>query len=297
MRVALLVVLGLIASCDVSEEQALHGHLYFAAGSYVGEFDLSDGSSAPVASLGDVTIDHIRAYKDNDLLLTLRDFVNEHESSRILRYDPRENASFPLFPGLMAEFLPGPRVVIYDDGASLLATHRTQAFRDEAVIDAHGHNSKPSVVVISDTEILFNSVVDGAVLIQRYDVDEGRSYPLHDLSKVCRLDGAIWIAGSEQILCKALFDSSEKLHYGFVSLNGAATIPLPLPQDNNFRALIHLPDQNLVIFSESSNSWGGGQQKYAVWVYDITASTAYRLAKDQYLGRSVVYRPRQRPAN
>ena len=291
MRLTLLVFFGLIASCDVSEEQALHGHLYFAAGSYVGEFDLSDGSSAPVASLGDVTIDHVRAYEDNDLLLTLRDFVNERETSRILRYDPRENTSFPLFPGFTAEFLPVPRVVIYDDGGTLLATHRTKACRDEAVINAHGYNSKPSVVVISDTEILFNSIVDGEVLIQRYDVDEGRSYPLHDLSKVCRLDGAVWIADSGQILCKAQFDSSERLRYGFVSLNGTATIPLPLPEDNNFRALIYLPDQNLVIFSESSSSWGGGQQKYAVWVYDTNASSAYRLAKNQYLGQSVVYRP------
>jgi hypothetical protein len=291
MRLTLLVLFGLIASCDAPEQQALHGRLYFAAGSYVGEFDLSDGSSAPVASLGDVTIDHVRAYEENDLLLTLRDFVNERETSRILRYDPRKNASFPLFPGLMAEFLPGPRVVIYDDGGTLLATHRAKAFRDEAVIDAHGYNSKPSVVVISDTEILFNSIVDGEVLIQRYDVDEGKSYPMHDLSKVCRLDGAVWIADSGVILCKAQFDSSEQLRYGFVSLNGTATIPLALPEDNNFRALIYLPDQNLVIFSESSSSWGGGQQKYAVWVYDTNASSAYRLAKDQYLGQSVVYRP------
>jgi len=291
MRLTLLVFFGLIASCDVSEEQALRGHLYFAAGSYVGEFDLSDGSSAPVASLGDVTIDHIRAYEDNDLLLTLRDFVNERETSRILRYDPRENASFPLFPGLMAEFLPGPRVVIYDDGASLLATHRTKAFRDEAVIDAHGYNSKPSVVVISDTEILFNSVVNDQVLIQRYDVEHDRSYPLQDLSKICRLNGAISIAGSGKILCKAVFNSGEKARYGFVSLSGTAAIAIPLPDDKNFRALAYLPDQDVIILSESSNSWGGGQQKYAVWVYDMSSSTAYRLAKDQYLGQSVVYRP------
>jgi len=291
MRAALLVVLCLIASCDANEPQALHGHLYFAAGSYVGEFDLSDGSSAPVASLGDVTIDHLSIYEANDLLLSMRDFVNERETSRILRFNPRENASFPLFPGLMAEFLSGARAVVYDDGSRLLATHRHKAFRDEAVIDVHGHNSKPAVVVISDTEILFNSVVDDEVLIQRYDVEGDRSYPLQDLSKICRLNGAISIAGSGQILCKAVFDSEEKAKYGFVSLSGAATIALPLPDDKNFRALIYLSDQQVIILSESSSSWGGGQQKHAVWVYDMTSSTAYRLARDQYLGQSVVYRP------
>ncbi len=291
MRATLLVMLGLIASCDVSEQQALHGHLYFAAGSYVGEFDLSDGSSAPVASLGDVTIDHLSVYENNDLLLTMRDFSNEREISRILRFNPRQNASFPLFPGLVAEFLPGPRVVIFDDGLSFIATHRGKAFRDETVIDTHGHNTRPAIVVISDTEILFNSVVDGEFLIHRYDVDEERSYPLHDLSKVCRLNGAIWIVGSEQILCKAVFDSSEKPIYAIVSLSGEPRISLVLPDDKNFRALTYLDDQNVVILSELSSSWGGGRQKHAVWVYDMNASSAYRLAKDQYLGQSVVYRP------
>jgi hypothetical protein len=291
MRVPLLVVLGLIASCDAPDEQVPHGHLYFATGSYVGIFDLSDASSAPVASLGDVTIDHISAYESGDLLLTLRDFVNERETSRILRFKPRQNTSLPLFPGLMAEFLPGSKTVVYDDGSRLLATHRRNAFRDEAVIDEHGYSSKSVVVVISGTEILFNGVVDGEVLIQRYDSDDGRVYPLDELSKICRLNGAIWIAGSDQLLCKMIFDSEEAPKYGFVPLSGATTTALPLPDDKNYRALSYLPDQDLIILSELSNSWGGGQQRHAVWVYDMTASTAYRLAKDQYLGSSVVYRP------
>ena len=291
MRVLLLVVLGLIASCDASDQQAAHGHLYFAAGSYVGLFDLSDGGSAPVANLGDVTIDHISAYESSDLLLTMRDFANKREISRILRFNPRQNTSFPLFPGLLAEFLPESKTVVYDDGSRLLATHRRKAFRDETVIYDHGYNSKSAVVVISGTEILFNGVVDGEVLIQRYDTEDGRTFPLRDLSKTCRLNGAIWIAGSGQLLCKVTFDSAEAPKYGFVTLSGAATIALPLPDDKNYRALTYLPDQNLIILSEQSSSWGGGQQRYAVWVYDMTAATAYRLAKDQYLGSSVVYRP------
>lgn len=291
MRVLLLVILGLVASCDVTEKQAVHGHLYFAAGSYVGLFDLSDGGSAPVANLGDVAIDRISPYESNDLLLTLRDFANERETSRILRFNPRQNTSFPLFPGLMAEFLPGSRAVVYDDGSRLLATHRRKAFRDEAVIDQHGYNSQPTVVVISGTEILFDYVVDDEVLIQRYDSDDGQSYPLHELSKICRLNAAIWIAGSGQLLCKVVFNSEEPPKYGFVTLQGSATSPLPLPADKNFRALIYLPDQNVIILSELSRSWGGGKQRHAVWVYDMTSSKAHRLAKDQFLGSSVVYRP------
>ena len=59
MRAAALLIIGLIASCDTAERGELHGHLYFAAGSYVGQFDLSDSSSAPVVNLGDVTIDRV----------------------------------------------------------------------------------------------------------------------------------------------------------------------------------------------------------------------------------------------
>lgn len=290
MRVLAIVVLGFVASCDAPEQQAPHGHLYFAAGNYIGELDLSDGSSSPVANLGDVTIDHLSVYESNDLLLTMRDYVNGIETSRILRFNPREQTSFPLFPGLMAEFLPGTRVVVYDDGLRLLATHRTNAFRDELVIDDHGHNSRPAVVVLSDTEILFSSVVVEEVLIQRYDVEDERSYPLADLSEKCRLSSAIWIADAEQLLCKMKFAEDEAPRYGFVTLSGAATKALPLPDDKNFRALSYLPDQRLIILTELSSSWGGGKQKHAIWVYDMDAFSAYRLAKDQFLGRSVVYR-------
>ncbi len=291
MRAAALLIVGLIASCDSSDHGALHGHLYFAAGSYVGQFDLSDGRSAPVVNLGDVTIDRVGAFIGNDLLLTLREYVNGRETSRILRFNLRRSVSSPLFTGMMAEYLPSSIAVIYDDGSRLLATHRKKAYRDEVVIDVHGHNSMPAVVVLSDAEILFNSVNGDDVLIQRYNVDTNTSQALQDLSKVCVLNGAVWIAESKQLLCRPYAAASQMDGYVFVSLDGTIEKTLPLDRDTDFRALSFLPDQRVVIFTERSNTWGGGQPRHHVWAYDMDTARIYRLAKDQYLGDSVVYRP------
>ena len=202
MRAAALLIIGLIASCDTAERGELHGHLYFAAGSYVGQFDLSDSSSAPVVNLGDVTIDRVGRFIGDDLLLTVREYVNGRETSRILRFNPRRTVSSPLFSGMMAEYLPSSSTVIYDDGSRLLATHRRKAYRDEVIIDVHGHNSMPAVVALSDAEILFTSVNDDDVLIQRYNVETNSSQALHDLSTICVLNGAVWIAESRQLLCR-----------------------------------------------------------------------------------------------
>ncbi len=291
MRAAALLIVGLIASCDSSDHGALHGHLYFAAGNYVGQFDLRDGSSAPVVNLGDITIDNVSPFIGDDLLLTIREFVNGRETSRILRFNPRRNFSSPLFSGMMAEYLPSSTAVIYDDGSRLIATHRKKAYRDEIVIDVHGHNSRPAVVVLSDAEILFNSAHNDNVLIQRYNVDTDTSQPLHALSKVCVLNGSVWIAESSQLLCRPHAVGTQKPGYLFVLLDGTIEGTLPLDDDKDFRALAFLPDQGIVILTERSNRWGGGQPRHAVWAYDMHTASSYRLARDQYLGNSVVYRP------
>jgi hypothetical protein len=290
VRAAALLMVSLIASCDSSDQEALHGHLYFAAGNYVGQFDLRDSGSAPVANLGDITIDNVSPFIGDDLLLTIREYVNGRELSRILRFDPRRNVSSPLFPGMIAEYLPSSMAVIYDDGLRLMATHRKKAYRDETVIDVHGHNSRPAVVVLSEAEILFDSVRNDNVLIQRYNVDTDTSEPLHALSKVCVLNGAVWIAESKQLLCRSHAAGTKKSGYVFVSLDGTIEGTLLLDSDKNFRALAYLPDQGTVIFTERSYRWGDGQPRHAVWAYDMHTASSYRLAKDQYLGNSVVYR-------
>ncbi len=79
--------------------------------------------------------------------------------------------------------------------------------------------------------------------------------------------------------------------YVFVSLDGTIEKTLPLDRDKDFRALSFLPDQRVVIFTERSNNWGGGLPRHHVWAYAMDTARMNRLAKDQYLGDSVVYRP------
>ncbi len=291
LRVASLILLALVSSCDSPGHGRAHGHLYFAAGNYVGQFDLSDGSSLPAANLGDVTIDHLSDFRGGNLLLTLRVFVNGRETSRILSFNLRQGVSFPLFPGFDAEFLPSPKVVIYDDGLKLLATHRKRSYKDETVIDDHGYNSRPTVVVLSESEILFDRVADGDVVIHRYNAEDDTSEALQPLSEQCDLNGAVWISGTDQLLCRKRDVLPQDSSYMLVSLDGVVEETLLLPDDKVLRALVYLPDQRLVVLTERSSSWGGGQPRNSVWIYDMSTAESYLLAKDQYLGKSVVYRP------
>ena len=96
VRLVALIAIALLSSCDLNNRFPPHGHLYFAAGSYVGQFDLGDGSSSPVSYLGDVTIDHLTAFEGGDLLLTMRVFVNQREASQIVRFKPRREESLSL---------------------------------------------------------------------------------------------------------------------------------------------------------------------------------------------------------
>ena len=132
---------------------------------------------------------------------------------------------------------------------------------------------------------------DGNALIQRYDIVNKVSQPLPELSGVCDLGGAVWLAGSGQLLCKAHYESPQSARYVLASLDGSVNKALSLPEDKSFRALAYLPDQRLVILSQLSDSWGGGQPTYAVWVLDEATGESHPIAKDQYLGSSVVYRP------
>ena len=290
LRFVSLVLLGIVASCDSTDDYQAHGQLYFAAGNYVGKFDLSNGSSSPVANLGDVTIDHLSAFRGGDLLLTLRAFSNGRETSRILRFNVRQGVSFSLFPGLMAEYLPDSKAVIYDDGSNLLATRRENAYHDETLIDAHGYTSKPAVVVVSGSEILFDKVIDGNVVIHRYDADKDAPQALQQLSAVCDLNGAVWIADAKQLLCRKPGAAPQESAYLLASLDGTVNKTLALPAGKALRALVYLPDQQFVVLTERSKSWGGGQPKNAVWIYDMGTAKSYLIAKDQYLGDSVVYR-------
>jgi hypothetical protein len=221
----------------------------------------------------------------------MRVYSNGRETSTIIRYDLRKNETLTMFPGLMAEYMAGARAVIYDDGANLIVTHRSEAWRDELVMDYHGSNARPSLAVLSENEVLFSGMVDDEVAIYHYDVRSDQRTPMKALSLQCRVNAAVWIESLESLMCKSRPDSDAAGQYVLASLEGEIRRTPSLPDEGLFRAVAYLADQGLVVLTQRHESWGGGQQRNAVWVYELATDKSYLLAKDQYLGDSVVYRP------
>ena len=284
-------ILLLLVACESNDRPERHGRLLFAAGSYIGEFDLRDGSSAPVISLGDVTIDHLSSFPDGDLLITMRVYSNGRETSTIIRYDLRNNETLTMFPGLMAEYMAGARAVVYDDGTQLIITHRGEAWRDEITIDFHGSTARPAVATLSDNEFLFSGVADGEAMIYRYDVRDDQRVAMPALSSVCSVDGAVWIESLELLMCKSWSDEQSPGRYVLASLQGELRAEPSLVAEGTLRAVAYLPDQGLVVLTQRLESWAGGQSSNSVWIYDVRDDSSYEIAKDQYLGSAVVYRP------
>lgn len=281
----------LLVGCDADDRPDRHGRLLFGAGSYIGEFDLRDGSSAPVVNLGDVTVDHLSPFPNGDLLITMRVYSNGRETSTIIRYNLRNNETLTMFPGLMAEYMAGARAVIYDDGSNLIITHRSEAWRDEITIDYHGSTSRPALSRMSENEVLFSSAVDGEPMIYRFDVRNDERTALPGLAAVCSVDGAIWITSLELLLCKSWSDKNSPGRYVLSSLDGKQVESPGLVAEGTLRAVAYLPDQGLVVFTQRLESWAGGQSRNGIWIYEIDSAAHYQIAKDQYLGTSVIYRP------
>jgi hypothetical protein len=56
--------------------------------------------------------------------------------------------------------------------------------------------------------------------------------------------------------------------------------------------LAFLPDQDALVLAERWRSRISDRQNHAVWVLRFDTGEFYRLLDNQYLGRSVVYKPR-----
>lgn len=291
MRLAAIALALALAACTEQTGSDRHGRLYFAAGNYIGEFDLADGKSDAVINLGDVVIDDVAAYGDDDLLLTMRVYSNGREVSQINRLRLRTGEILTLFPGLMAKQMPAANAVIFDDGSQLMATHRQRGYRDETRIDFHGFNARPMLIVMSDSEVLYTRTVDGETLIHGYDVVADQSVAYPELSRVCTLSHAVWLSQEDALLCRQLGENGRFGDYVLATLAGDIVATPSLPPDIELRALVDVPDQGLVVFTERAEGWAGGQPRYAVWLHDLASGDTQRINKDQYLGTTAVYRP------
>lgn len=282
---SLLLGLALVSGCESEHEREYWGSLYFGAGSYLGQLDLRDGSVAVLANLGDTEIEEVGSFGDEQLLLSVFGPVNRKDTFRLMNYELDGGGRATLIQGRHGRYLPQPEALIYDDGAHLnVRLYGDSAMRELPVIQ-HRFGASVRILPVSDTGFLYS--IDPDKTISFFDVELQESKPLAELSARCGLDGAIWIAERAAVLCKRQEDVPD---YALISLDGRVESILNIPDARRFRALAYLADQDALVLTEEWRTLVSGSTKHAVWIYDLKDDGMLRLAENQHLGSSVVYR-------
>ena len=284
----LILLVPALWSCGSSEPTGYHGYLYFARGSYLLRFSLRDASLSVVTNLGDKSIRHISYFGENKLLITELASINRKTVSRISWVDVKTGQSEALYSGVSALYLAHTDVIVYDDGGKLFAVSLTGG-SDSDEIFSHRRNKLSTMIELADGIVLFETDDAGQRSIHSYDTRTGELQSLDRLSGVCRLGGAVWINDLEQLACRERTSQGNDSVYVLASLEGNVPGRLALPAGKRFLALAYVSKQGALILSERWRSKLTGQEKSAVWVYDIHSGETRRLAKNQNLGASVVY--------
>ena len=274
-----------LAACQPSEQPEMRGSLYFGAGNYLAELDLRDGSTSVVANLGDVDIQEMSSQLDERLLLSVLGSVNQQELHRLVLFDIESRQTLPLVTGRHGRYLPGTRVLVYDDGTKIVMTERLEGGWESKEILQHRYNAQVRILPISATRFLYAEVGSA---IQLYDKTTGESTRLDVLGEHCDLDYTIWLPRHEKLLCRSQVDD-DTFTYPLVSLDGSVSEQLNLPGSQSFRPLVWLPDQDAVVLSEQWYRALSDRERSAVWVYRFEDGSAFRLVGDQYVGNWVVY--------
>lgn len=290
---ALTSSIGLLLSCAEPAAPPLKGYLYFGAGYYLGRLDLATGESEYVANLGEVTVTQIDNLQDGTLLLSLRHDRVTRGQDGIVVFDLDTQISSRWLIGRAAQYLPENDTVVYDDGQSLKVIPRRGRRSQATTVLSHSVDSRVDVVRISNAEFLLAvrqgdpGSGAGSRPIRRYHRESGTLEPATPLAAVCKLDGAVWLADVSRLLC--LGPGDEKPAYRLVTLDGRVERPLDLPADRRFRAVTYLPDQRVIVLTESSRRWTDDREIMSVWAHSLDTGISTQVSDNQYLGRSVAY--------
>jgi hypothetical protein len=286
-KLAALALLLQLAGCAESDRAELRGSLYFAAGNYLAQLDLRDGSTSVVANLGDAEIRSLSPQRDDRLLLTVFGSENNKETRHLVLFDLATRQTLTLLNGRNGHYLPGTQTLVYDDGVRIFVTERVRGSWEKKLVAEHRYNEGVDIMPLSATRFVYQ-VGDGPFLV--YDKTAHRSIELTGLQAVCRFDRAFWFAPREQMLCQVRRAESS-FEYAFVGLDGTVQASLPLPAAHDLRPMAYLPDQDVLILTERWRSRLADRVRWGVWVYRFDTQEAYRLLDDQYLGDSVLYTP------
>jgi hypothetical protein len=277
-----------LAACGPQEPSAYRGDLYFGQGSYLMRFSLRDGSLVVVDNLGDKTIRDISGLGPDKLLIAESASVNRRSVSRISWFDLETGESSALYSGILARYLDKAGIIAYDDGSALHAVPQFGVGSYE-VIFPHRSNQLTTLLVVSGDALLFEVGDAGQEAIHAWNALAGERRVLGALSATCRLRGAVWIETLGQLACKERAPAWADADYLLADLDGVVGGKLDLPEDRQFLALAYISGQQALILQETRRGLFGGQEKSAVWAYDVHTGKSTRLARNQNLGSSVVY--------
>ena len=140
------------------------------------------------------------------------------------------------------------------------------------------------IIPVSATTFLY-AIGDEPPLL--FDLAEGTS-TAPGLAEHCKLDGAVWAAARDALLCRA---GDRSTTYAFVTLDGDVGEPLELPEERTLNAVAYAADQDIVVFTERWQSLVSERPQHAIWIHNRNTGENYRLIENQHLGETVVYRP------
>jgi hypothetical protein len=288
IRFFLILLVPALAACGSSDQSGYHGYLYFAKGSYLMQFSLRDSSLNVVTNLGDKTILDLGYFGKTRLLVAESSSVNRQVVRGISWLDLKTGQSSALYSGILARYLSETGLIVYDDGGRLFVVAIGGDSGSETIF-SHRKNQFPTVMVVSNDNVLFETSDEGIRKIHFYDVVTGAVRILDELSTVCGLKHSVWIDDLEQLACKEQSSQANDAPYVLVDLEGVVSGNLSLPEGKRFEALTYVSDQGALVLSERWSGIFGGPDKSAVWVHNIHSGENFRLAKNQRLGSSVVY--------
>ena len=292
LRFALSAVLvAVLSGCEPEPRLELHGTLFFDAGPYLGKISLNTGDVLPVTNLGDQRIRRVSRFDDGDLLLSIVKHVEARPRDRLVRFNPRTLDDTPLVAAQAGHYLEASNTVIYYRGTQLVHAPLAQLRGGGRVIETFTWRGPPHVVPVGDFGALFAGA-DGA--IQRYDPSTNRTERLEALSTTCSLKDAVWLADRERLLCRTVSTVDGVSVLALVDLDGRRHDALALPEGRDFRPVVYLADQRVLVLNETRRGRTARQTVYPVWAYALDSGRLQRVADNQYLGESAVYWQRYR---
>jgi hypothetical protein len=282
----------MLAACGPPGDSGYRGSLYFIQGSYLMRYDLRDGALSAVTNLGNKQIREISPFGESRLLISETTSVNRKRVAQISWMDLDTGRSESLYPGVRARYLPDADAIVYDDGRRLYSVAVVGDVETNTLLLAHRLNEVSAMVSIPGGRLLLGIRQAGEEEIHLFDIRTNQLDRLDALTRVCRLEGAVWISDEDQLACPARHPESEGASYVLADLLGAVSRPLGLPEGESFTALTFLEGQGALILKELWESRFSEQKKAALWAHDIATGENVRLSEYKNLGASVVYAER-----